>query len=98
MIQSVGAVPIEAHAVTENRELSFVMRRIIVQATTLGLSWSCWRDNSGHFWLFTGEMSLPLSRERGAPVLQVMQYREGGLQDTANWVAAGGGHWRRCVD
>ena len=58
---------------------------------------ACWAD-SYHGWLFTCEMSLPLSRERGAPVLQVDLYDEAGeLKDTGIWVTDPEGKWTRSV-
>lgn len=49
--------------------------------------------------LLTAEMSLPLSRERGAPVVQVNSYAESGeLTDADFWVVEHEGKWRRCAD
>jgi hypothetical protein len=40
-------------------------------------------------------MSLPLSRERGAPVLQVNRYDEKGeLKDAGSWTTDPEGKWR----
>jgi len=63
-----------------------------------GRVWACWTD--GHeIRLFTCEMSLPLSRERGTPVLVVSRYDEHGeLQDAGTWVADPEGKWRRFAD
>ncbi len=46
------------------------LRGLVMQAVKLGKTWSCWTRGS-ETWLFTAEMSLELSRERGAPVLQI---------------------------
>jgi hypothetical protein len=44
-------------------------------------------------------MSLALSRERGAPVLQVNRYEESGeLKDAGSWMTDHDGTWRRCAD
>jgi hypothetical protein len=98
LVKYSGAVPVDAEPIASRSELPFVVQRIIIQATKAGLSWSCWRDDAGHVWLFTAEMSLSLSRERGAPVLQVTQYAEDGLRNTGSWVADIEGNWCRCVD
>jgi hypothetical protein len=43
-------------------------------------------------------MSLPLFRERGAPVLQVDLYDEAGeLKDAGIWMIDPEGKWSRCV-
>jgi hypothetical protein len=43
-------------------------------------------------------MSLPLSRERGAPVLRVDLYDEAAeLKDAGVWVTDQEGKWTRCV-
>jgi hypothetical protein len=74
------------------------LQRVLTRAIRQGQAWSCW----GHCvrtWLFTGDLSLPLSRERGTPVLQVSVYREDGqLQDSGNWMADTRGTWWRCAD
>lgn len=60
--------------------------------------WVCW-TNDTRMWLFTGQMSLPLSRERGAPVLTVNVYTENGdLQDVGDWTVNGEGKWQRYAD
>src|SRR5690349_15892448 len=50
------------------------LQRILSHATEQGKVWSCWRTSSSDTWLFTCEMSMPLSRKRGTPVLQVCLY------------------------
>ena len=62
-----------------------------------GHVWACWADNF-HTWLFTCEMSLPLSHKRSAPVLEVSIYDEAGeLKEAGSWVAGRGGNWSRCA-
>ena len=53
-------------------------------ATTNGHIWSCW-THEGRTWLFTGELSLPLSRARGVPVLLVDVYDDAGPKDSGLW-------------
>lgn len=58
----------------------------------------CWTDGI-RIWLCTAEMSLPLSREHGAPVLTVTVYTEhGDVQDAGDWLADCESNWRRCLD
>ncbi len=79
------------------RALSPQLQRVVQRATQKGNVWACWAD-SYNTWLFTREMSLPLSRERGAPVLRVYLYDEAGeLKEPGIWVADQEGKWSRCV-
>ena len=44
-------------------------------------------------------MSLPLSRERGAPVLTVrLQNEDGEVVDSGTWAFDPMGAWSRCAD
>jgi len=84
-IRSVVAVPTPLHG-------------LVMQAMKLGKSWSCWTQGS-QTWLFTAEMSLPLSRKRGAPVLQVKLYGDDGLLRESGTVTTDqNGKWSRCTD
>ncbi len=64
-----GLLPNDAHQIRDRAELSKELRRILGLAIGTGQAWSCWAHNL-HTWLFTAEISVALSRERGAPVLQ----------------------------
>jgi hypothetical protein len=89
-------LPKDAFQIRALRALSPQLQRVVTRATQKGHVWGCWAD-SYHTWLFTCEMSLPLSRERGAPVLLVDQYDEAGeLKDSGTWVSDQEGKWRRC--
>jgi hypothetical protein len=78
--------------------LSSTLQRIVIQATKNEREWSSWTDNH-RVWLFTAEMSLPLSRERGLPVLQVDWYGEhGNTTKSGSWVCNRGEQWQRCSD
>lgn len=58
--------------------------------------WVCYCDGS-HSWLFNGVVSLAVSHERNAPVLQVNSYsEEGTLVDIGAWTVERDGKWRRC--
>ena len=89
-------LPKDAFQIRAMRALSPQLQRVVTRATQKGQVWACWAD-SYHTWLFTCEISLPLSRERGAPVLLVDQYDEAGeLKDSGTWVSDQEGKWRRC--
>jgi hypothetical protein len=88
-------VPKDCHQILSVRELSPPLRRIVSLASATGHVWACWADNL-HTWLFTCEMSLPLSRKRSAPVLEVSVYDEAGeLKEAGAWVAGRDGNWSR---
>lgn len=71
------------------------LRRILREATEEGKVWLCWANGSDT-WLFTCEMSLPLSRERGTPVLCVnLHGSDGALKDSGTWATDPQGAWRR---
>jgi hypothetical protein len=79
-------------------ELSALLQRIVTQANKKDRAWSAWSDDH-RIWLFTAEMSLPLSRERGLPVLQVNCHGEDGeLIKSGSWVRNPEGKWQRCAD
>jgi hypothetical protein len=71
---------------------------LVTQAIKLGKSWSCWTQGT-RTWLFTAEISLPLSRKRRAPVLQVKLYGDDGLlRESGTLVTDHSGKWCRCAD
>src|SRR4029077_3397845 len=89
-------LPKDCYQIRDSRSLSPHLQRVLTREAQKGHIWACWADNH-HTWLFTCEMSLPLSRERGAPVLQVSIYDEAGeLKEAGTWVADPHGDWRRC--
>lgn len=90
-------LPPGAYEICERSSVPRELRGIATRASQKGQVWACW-SHSFRTWLFTGEMSLPLSRERGAPVLQVNRYTDGGLQDSAPWIPDRNGKWCRCDD
>lgn len=91
-------VPEGCYQIRDASALPSQLQRVLVQASEEGRVWVCWA-NPHDTWLFTGEMSLPLSRERGAPVLLVNRYAESGdLTDAGSWTTDPDGKWRRCAD
>ena len=100
-ITGTNRVPQDAYQVrapSELSELSHDLRTIAQEAHRKHRAWSAWTGDRGT-WLFTAEMSLALSRERGAPVLQVFAYSEyGELLETGFWMHGKHGNWQRCAD
>lgn len=91
-------VPQDAYHVRSPSGLSHDLRVVVQEAQQKHRAWSVWTDDHGT-WLFTGEMSLALSRERGTPVLQVFAYSEyGELLETGFWTHGKHGNWQRCAD
>jgi hypothetical protein len=71
------------------------LQLILSQASDEGKVWSC-LTNSSDTWLFTCAMSLPLSRTRGRPVLEVsLRSQDGALKDSDTWTADPQGMWTR---
>lgn len=77
--------------------LSRELRALAARATEGGQMWSCW-ERGIDTWLILCEMSLPLSRERGSPVLKIELYGDEGLKDAGLWTADRQGNWSRCAD
>ncbi len=91
-----GLLSKDSYQIRASRALSPQLQRVVSRGAEKGHVWACWAD-SYHTWLFTCEMSLPLSRERGAPVLLVDQYDEAGeLKGSGAWVSDQDGKWTRC--
>ena len=88
-------VPQAAYQIRDQSSVPRELRSIALRAAKKGQVWLCWA-HSFRTWLFTGEMSLPLSRERGAPVLLVNLYDDGGLKDSGPWMSDRHGKWSRC--
>jgi hypothetical protein len=97
LISRSSLVPAGAYQIRDPASVPKELRRIATQANHRGQAWSCWA-HSFRTWLFTGEMSLALSRERGTPVLQVDVYEDSGLRDSGPWMPDRDGSWRRCSE
>ena len=98
LIKFVDVVPIEADTVNEYSELpSSWLKDVVIAAPSAGRTWRGYMDDRLRVWLFVTELSLPLSRKLGAPVLQVSFYRESGLQERGYWSVDRHSTWRRVV-
>src|ERR1700751_2758760 len=88
-------VPKGAYRIRELGSVPQEVRRPLIQEAREGQTWS-FRAHGLHTWLFTCNMSRPLSRERGAPVLQIRVYGDdGGLRDSGEWMPDQNGRWCR---
>jgi len=88
-------VPRGSYRIREPGSVPRNVRKVLTQAVKEGQSWSC-RAHGLHTWLFTCNISGFLSRERGAPVLQVNVYGDdGGLRDCGTWTPDQHGKWCR---
>ena len=93
--ESANILPPDCYRIRDVRALSTVLQQLVDQAIHRKHAWGCWTDDKG-IWLFTAEMSLPLSRKHGSPVLLVNQYREDGeLKHSGACGADTEGKWGR---
>lgn len=91
-------LPQDSFQIRNAAELPSQLQVIIVRSKGEGRVWSCWAS-SLQMSLFTCEMSLARSRERGTPVLLVNRYNEiGELKDAGSWITGPDGLWQRSAD
>jgi hypothetical protein len=98
LVSRANLVSQDSYQIRDPDALPPPLQTLIAQAAQEGRVWRCWA-NSYETCLFTCEMSLPRSRERGSPVLLVNRYSERGeLQDAGAWMSDHEGKWRPCAD
>jgi hypothetical protein len=91
-------LPDGCYQIRDAAALPSPLQEVVTRTIEEGRVWVCWA-NAHDTWLFTCEMSLALSRERGAPVLRVNRYAESGeLTDAGSWMTDPDGKWHRCAD
>ena len=90
-------VPDGAYRIRDPASVPKELQKVASIASSPGRNWSCWAQGFRH-WLFIGEMSLSLSRERGAPVMLVDIYDEEGLKESSSWAPDRDGAWERCPE
>jgi len=98
-VTGTSLVPLNAHQLRAASALPHhALKSAAHQAQQRDRAWCAWTDDK-RTWLFTAEMSLALSRERGIPVLEIRAYSEqGGLEATGFWAHDRQGIWQRCAD
>jgi hypothetical protein len=93
-----NVVPKDSYQIRDSDAVVAPLRRIVPRAVEEGRVWACWAYGAQQ-WLFTADMSLPLSRERGTPVLSINRYGEDGeLKDAGAWLVGPDGFWQRCAE
>jgi hypothetical protein len=93
-----NAIPPDSYQIRDPDATVSPLRSIALRAAAQGRVWACWAYGA-QLWLFTAEMSLPLSRERGTPVLRIDRYNDHGeLMEAGDWLLAPDGFWRRCAE
>ena len=98
LVSRANLLPKDYYQIRDPSALPPQLQTLITKATQEGRVWRCWA-NSYETCLFTCEMSLARSRERGSPVLLVSRYGESGeLQDAGSWMSDPEGKWQRCAD
>ena len=95
LVEQSTLLPNGTDQIQDSETLSHQLRAVVSRAVDEGRVWACWMDaHETH--LFTCEMSLPQSRERGTPVLLVNRYDDKAeLKDSGTWFADPQGKWRR---
>lgn len=90
--------PMASYQIRDPECLPSHLQRIIERAVKEGRVWACW-GTAHDIWLFTCELSYPLSRAHGTPVLLVNRYGElGDLTDAGSWTKREDGTWQRGFD
>jgi hypothetical protein len=98
VISRAQLVPVDAYQIRDSDVVPSALRRIALEAAKEGRVWECWAFGGIH-WLFTAELSLDASRERGTPVLRVSRYGDDGeLMEAKCWMADHAGQWSWCSD
>jgi hypothetical protein len=88
------SLPEVAHRVRDPKTLPGGLQQVVTDATSH--VWVCFSDGA-RFWLFTGVVSLELSRDRRSPVLLVNSYSgQGALLDVGMWSVEHDGKWHLC--
>jgi hypothetical protein len=98
LVAQAYSLPKDSYRIRDPNALPLRLQAIVARAVGEGRVWTCWAT-SQDTWLFTCEMSLQHSRERGAPVLLVDRYDENGtVTDSSTWTSSPEERWRRCED
>lgn len=90
--------PRGARRITDRYELPSSLQKIVIKCRTAEKAWNAWTDDYVTC-LFTAEMSLALSRERGCATLHVGRYdMNGRMREWQIWVMLNDGTWQRCAE
>lgn len=95
LVRRANLVPRHSYRLRDPGGLPPALQQILARAKDKDQVWNCWTDGV-RIWLFTAEMSLQLSLERGVPVLAVNEYTESGrLLAATRWMIGQDGIWQR---
>jgi hypothetical protein len=91
-----GHLPSASHRLTHGSQLTPSLEKLAQRTLADGSVWRAWTDDRA-IWLWTCEVSLPRSRERGLPVMEVWRYDEfGAVEESGTWVRVRQDSWQRC--
>jgi hypothetical protein len=95
-IRLAGNLPHGSHQLKEERELTPTLSKLAQRSLDEGAVWRAWTDDRA-MWLWSCEVSLARSRERGLPVMEVRRYDEfGSIEESGTWVRLRAEIWQRC--
>jgi hypothetical protein len=95
-IRLAGRLSQDAHEVLDERRLTPPLEKLAQRSLEDGAVWRAWSDDRA-MWLWSCEVSLARSRERGLPVMEVRRYDENGIvEDSGTWVRVRNEDWQRC--
>lgn len=90
-------MPDGARRITDRHELPSSLQKIVIKGCDAEKAWIAWTDEYV-ICLFTAEMSLELSRERGCATLNVGRYdMSGKMREWQIWAMLNDGTWQRCA-
>ncbi len=95
-IRHAEKLPGDSHRLMRGAELTPALEKIAQRAIEEGAVWQA-RTDDREMWLWTCEVSLARSRERGMPVIEVRRYDESGaVEESGTWVLVRLDSWQRC--
>jgi len=95
-IRREGRLPEDSRRLTHGSQLTPSLEKLAARTLADGSVWRAWTDDRA-IWLWTCEVSLDRSRERGLPVMEVWRYDEfGAVEESGTWVRVRQDSWQRC--
>lgn len=95
-IRAEGNLARDSRELKRERELTPTLEKVAQRSLDGGAVWRAWTDDR-EMWLWSSEVSLELSRERGMPVMEIRRYNESGnVEEAGTWVRVRADEWQRC--
>ncbi len=95
-IRTEGHLADDSRELRRERELTPSLEKLAQRSLDDGGVWRAWTDERV-MWLWSSEVSLARSRERGMPVMEVRRYDENGnVEESGTWVRVRPDQWQRC--